>query len=89
LREADFVDDDSHGNETIYYANGKVKEATVYNFDEKDGAYRLYYENGKIYKEGQYLLGNEHGEWKIYSVDGKLSEILMYNNGILYEIRKP
>ena len=65
----------------------KLKEASEYKNDSRNGHFTSYYETGVKEMEGEYLADKKTGKWSVYDKTGKLTETLFYENDEIYEIR--
>lgn len=69
-----------HGQETIWYKNGKQATKTIYKHGRKDGESKQWYEDGTLAAIHIHNDGIKNGKWKIWHRNGELARIEIYNN---------
>ncbi len=81
--EANYLNDQLHGEEQIYYESGILQRCAEYTNGKRNGKSIYYRENPHVIsEEGMFVDGKHHGEYKIYSY-GKLSEIRVYREDVV------
>jgi antitoxin component YwqK of YwqJK toxin-antitoxin module len=69
---------------TTYYDNGKLKNQTPYEYDDREGIEKEYYENGQIKRLTTWKFGLKHGEEIWFDTTGKEIRKYFYWNNIIY-----
>lgn len=71
-----------------YFANGKVKVLSVYNYGERDGLYLKYNIFDTLIEEGNYNNGVIDRDWYTYNLDGGKVGEYYYSDGYEQGIQK-
>ena len=80
LEEANYKDDQLHGERKLFYANGQVEAVEQFANGEYTGNFLGYYENGKLKIAGNYVDNAMSGEWKRYYENGQTMEVVLFEN---------
>lgn len=72
-----------HGNFTVFFNSGKLKEKGQFNIGLKDGKWKKWYDNGNLYEVGNWENGLKTGKWVQYEKEGRLAVVANYKDGIL------
>jgi antitoxin component YwqK of YwqJK toxin-antitoxin module len=90
--EANYENDQLHGQRTIFYESGKKQIVENYERGEFKGLYQTFHENGQVQLEGKYSNNAMNGEWRGYYDSGQLKEIVQFEdneeNGPFVEYHK-
>ncbi|RLD22179.1 MAG: hypothetical protein DRI69_01965 [Bacteroidetes bacterium] len=82
IEHAVYVNDQLHGDRTIFYANGSPEIIEHYESDVLTGSYKAFYQNTQIEIEGKYTEGVMTGIWKRYFENGKLMEEVTFADNL-------
>jgi antitoxin component YwqK of YwqJK toxin-antitoxin module len=92
IEHAVYVNDQLHGERTIFYANGSPEIIEHYNSDVLTDEYKAFYSNSELEIEGIYADGVMTGIWKRNYENGQLMEEVTFadnmENGPFVEYHK-
>lgn len=72
-----------HGEEVLYYQNGKVAQKANYSDGKKDGLYQIFSQKGVLIYEAWYRNGLLDGKSKLFNVtNGNIKSEMNFNNGV-------
>lgn len=92
VEDARYVENQLHGERTIYHANGNPEIIEHYESGTIIGVYKVFYDNAQTEIEGNYSNGVMTGIWSRYYENGKLMEEVTFadnlENGPFIEYHK-
>jgi len=80
MEEANYVDDQLHGERRLYGEGGVLDIVERYVDGAFDGLYQKFHPNGQVKFEASYITGILSGETKSYYESGQLKEIVAFKN---------
>ncbi len=81
LRKLQLLDGQFNGENTVFFADGGVKEIQSYSTGLMDGIWATYNNEGIKTAEAGYKNGKKHGPWYIWNDRGNLMFEMYYENG--------
>lgn len=78
---------DRDGDRQDYYKDGTLKSEQKYKIGYKDGEQKYYHPNGKLMRVENWLMDEEQGIWTYYDESGNKTQEIIYQGGVLREIR--
>lgn len=78
-----YVNNEPHGNITIYSENGNINLLDNYFYGKKEGFSYLYYKDGKLQSKWFYVSGKRDGEQYEFNENQDTLKIEYYKKGIL------
>ncbi|MEZ5199164.1 MAG: hypothetical protein R2764_23115 [Bacteroidales bacterium] len=72
-----------HGNYSVFYNSGTLKEKGQFIFGLKNGKWKKWYNNGNLYEVGSWEKGQKTGSWIQYDSEGRLAKVANYKDGEL------
>jgi hypothetical protein len=77
--------DQNIGEWSYFYSNGQLESIGSFKKNKPSGKWISYYRDGKIKVEGTYKDGVQDGRWSYFNSKGKLTNIFIFQNGIIQE----
>ncbi len=81
LRKLQFLDGQFNGENTVFFADGGIKEIQSYKAGLMDGTWTTYNQSGIKTAEAGYRQGKKHGPWFIWNDEGILMFEMYYDKG--------
>lgn len=74
----------THGKQTVYYPNKKIKQLYYCKFNVSDSLYKEFNEAGTLLKSGYFSLGSPQGKWQYFYDDSLLWKEEYVSNDTTY-----
>lgn len=81
VRKLQLLNGQFNGENTVFFADGSVKEIQSYRAGLMDGTWITYNQSGIKTAEASYQQGKKHGPWFIWNDEGILMFEMYYDNG--------
>ncbi len=81
LREIQLLNGQFNGENTVFFADGTIKEIQSYKAGLMDGAWFTYNQSGIKTAQAGYRQGKKHGPWFIWNNEGVLMFEMYYEKG--------
>ena len=81
LRELQLLNGQFNGENTVFFADGTVKEIQSYKAGLMDGTWATYNQSGIKTAQAGYRQGKKHGPWFIWNDEGTLMFEMYYEEG--------